>query len=389
MNNEVNNVQDVNSALNINNENVVQQSVAPQENNVQNNVEPPKKKRKGKNILIIVLIFALLGCIVYILFDKKIIFNNNTNNIDENNVIENNSDESNNQKNENNTNDLNIYGFAYVYKNFDIKEYKIMALNSQGDDIELNSGIGNITFYIKNNRLLFTNRRSNYEEPSYIQKAYYIDLNVHPYKVVQLTENVSFYDNFDISSKYLFAKVSPKDGMGIKRYNLETKEETIFEKDIIPIEIFVYKDRIYYQTIDYTKDNPVDHFYSLDFDGNNKNEISEVKYNQVISAIGYKDEVGNDATYQNEPYILKNGMKVTITDGKMMLGDNLIYTVSNSHNMLIFNYSSKNNVISFEEFTPTQGEELPSKYFNYYIDTAKLDRVDEISVMDFRSILIK
>lgn len=291
-----------------------------------------------------------------------------------------------NQKETKEENEMNstIYGFAYVSKNN--KEYKMMALNSKGNDIELNKGEGAITFYIKNNRLLFINRRANFDEPSYVQKTYYIDLNNRPYKAIQLTENVSIYDYFDFNSEYLFAHNSYADGKkGIKRYNFNTKEEKIFEEGVYANGIFIDNKKVYYSFMDYSGSTPQEYYYSIDFDGNNKEKVSKEEYDQVVSNSGYKEEIGS----YNAVYFIKNGKKVHVDKEikNLYLDEKIIYTVSNESRSIVLEYSEDSNIICFEEVTMNTGEQ-PPKYYYYHIDTEKLEEVNEEDMTNFRELIL-
>ena len=108
MNNEVNNVQDVNSALNINNESVVQQSVSPQESSVQNNIEPPKKKG-NKKLLIIIIIVVIIGCGIFVFINKDSLFNKTDNNTSNDVNKEDNNSNQNSNDDANSTYERNLY----------------------------------------------------------------------------------------------------------------------------------------------------------------------------------------------------------------------------------------------------------------------------------------
>lgn len=337
-----------------------------------------KNEKKGKHIIIIVLLgLIILGLIGFICYDKGVF---SVKKSSENNNIENSSSDK-EQKVDND--DSNIYGFAYVSKND--KEYKIMALNSKGSDVELNSGEGSVTFYLKNNKLLFMNRRASFDEPTYVQKTYYVDLNVHPYKTIQLTEGVSIYDYFDFNSKYLFAHNSYADGKkGIKRYDFDTKEEVIFEEGVYANGIFIANNRVYYSTMDYSGNTPQEYYYSIDFDGKNKVNITKEEYDQVVAKSGYKEEIG---TY-NDVYFIKNNKKVYVDKDlhNLYLDDKVVYTSSKTSRSIVLEYSEDPNIICFREVTMNTGEVPPKSYF-YHIDTDKLEEINENQVISFREII--
>ena len=346
---------------------------------MENNPEVVNKSNKKIIIIVSFLILIIVGLIGYICYDKGVFGkkNNIEPNVNENSSIE--------KQNNDNIVYSSIYGFAYVYKNE--KEYKMMALNSNGSDIELNSGQGSITFYIKNNKLLYTNTRANSNSASYIQKVYYIDLDDKSYKPMELASGIGIYDYFDFNSNYLFSRNGLDDIKGIVRYDLNTKEKIIFEKDVYANGFFINDNKLYYYYTDYSFSNsntPVDLYYTIDFDGKNKKSITKEEYDKVVSDSGYKEEIG---TY-NDVYFIKNNKKVYIDKElhNLYLDDKIVYTSSNTSRSIVLEYSEDPNIICFREVTMNTGE-VPLKSYFYHIDTDKLEEINENQVISFREII--
>lgn len=293
-----------------------------------NNIGP---KSKGKHIFLLIITVFVLGLAIGVtltkglsLFEKK---------------HSNNSENTNSKQEE-----TNIYGFCYLSK--DYKEYRIIGLNSNGKDVELMNGYGPITMFVKNNKLLFTNSLANEVGP--VQKSYYIDLNKKPYKVVKLTDGIDFYDYFDFNEKYLFARSrNGEDVTGIKRYDFETGEEYVFEDGVHANDITISGDRIYYTVMNYEREeNDYEEYYSIDFNGNNRESITKEEFNKVYLASGFKDAL----TDLGANSYIKNNKKITTEKNNLLVDGKVVYTSSDSSEMLDLLYSDDTNVVTFSEF---------------------------------------
>ena len=317
-----------------------------------------QKSNKGLIIIIIILFLLCLGMGSYIY-------------INENKLIK---DETKTNEKIDNSDPL-IYGYAYV--NVGDNSYKLMALNSNGKDIEIYKGNSLINYFIKDHRLLFTTSFAS-ERPSTNQETYYVDILKDPTKAIQLSNDFEFYDYFDFNSKYIFAQNLIDSGeYGIVRYDLKTGEKMVFDNGVWPYGLYIFYDKLYYEshdTINHGDDYTGEYntYVSVDFNGENKEEITKEEYKRIESIVGYKD-----IDYTLGGYFIKNNKKVFVGSNadKLYVDDKVVYSTDDDNMAIDINYSNDVNTIYFMVYEKAP-EITNYKLYKLNLDNNKVEEIE-------------
>jgi len=278
--------------------------------------------------------------------------------------------------NQNVTNEITVYDnkefFDFGKLSQDSYAFVVVSNDQNGDDLKVlnkNSGSEVIArcindcgiwgIQVKNKKLYFyinhflnrTHGTTGTAQGNYT-KLISVDLNTLNAKVEMESNDFDITFYYDINDKYVFTNASKYNG--VLRYDMDTKEVATIS-NIDSGKLFIYDNKVY----DVTN---LTQYYTMDFDGNNINYISEYEYeNAKMNA--------NIKTYLHEtPYLIVNGKKLIVQKDKLLLDNEVILTAASP------NYGD-DGYISDEEYYTTElriegtenyGEVIVSEWEVYY-----------------------
>lgn len=270
-----------------------------------------------------------------------------------------------------NNNKDSIYGYALIRNN---SSSKILELHTKKENVELDN-LNNIIsdIVIKNKRLVYYTKNTNKKD--IIKYINITDDNLEPKTI---TENVNLDNTFEITDKYLLVSLQKN---GIKKYNLDTLEETTILDTIGAYDFFILDNKMYASTYKYENKKNIQKYYTCTLDGYEFNWIEKEEYDNL------KKKIENN-NINNKPYLMINNKKISVShdNHKLLYGDNVIYSNENKNIKLMF--TNEENKIAFLEYTISNGQEIEEDYFTYDIKNKNLNEVNKNSIYKFSTITL-